>query len=67
MVNYCVCGGCTNFSLSGHRVQRFNNKKKDAAIFHAGVFCAGEETDFTSASASKNAFIIDRRIIILAI
>ncbi len=27
MVNYCVCGGCTNSSLSGHRVHRFPKEK----------------------------------------
>ncbi len=27
MVNYCVCGDCTNSSLSGHRVHRFPNEK----------------------------------------
>ena len=54
MVNDCVCGGCTNFSLSGHRVQRFTNKKNYAAIFCAGVcFVQVKRRDFTSASASK--------------
>ncbi|KAL1268770.1 hypothetical protein QQF64_034133 [Cirrhinus molitorella] len=37
MVNYCVCGGCTNSSLSGHRVHRFPCKKRDGAIFRAWV------------------------------
>ncbi len=45
MVNYCVCGGCTNSSHTGHRVHRFPNKEKKGAIFRAWVrFCAGEET-----------------------
>ncbi|XP_048054396.1 THAP domain-containing protein 10-like [Megalobrama amblycephala] len=58
MVNYCVCGGCTNSNLSGHRVHRFPNKKKDGAIFRAWVrFVQVKRRDFTSASASKNAVV----------
>ncbi|XP_048009675.1 uncharacterized protein LOC125243875 [Megalobrama amblycephala] len=58
MVNYCVCGGCTNSSLSGHRVHRFPNKKKDGAIFRAWVrFVQTKRRDFSSASASKNAVV----------
>ncbi|XP_042601381.1 zinc finger MYM-type protein 4 isoform X1 [Cyprinus carpio] len=58
MVNYCICGGCTNSSLSGHRVHRFPNKKKHGAIFRAWVrFVQARRRDFTSASASKNAVV----------
>ncbi len=58
MVNYCVCGGCTNSSLSGHRVHRFPNKEKNSAIFWAWVrFVKVKRRDFTSASASKNAVV----------
>ncbi len=58
MVNYCVCGGCTNSSLSGHRVHGFPNQKKDGAVFWAWVrFVQVKRRDFTSASASKNAVV----------
>ncbi len=58
MVNYCVCGGCTNSSLSGHRVHRFPNKEKKGAIFRACVrFVQVKRRDFTSASASKNTVV----------
>ncbi|XP_065114768.1 uncharacterized protein [Paramisgurnus dabryanus] len=58
MVNHCVCGGCTNSSRSGHRVFRFPNKTKDAAIFRAWVrFVQLRRRDFTSASVSKNAVV----------
>ncbi|XP_067249109.1 uncharacterized protein [Chanodichthys erythropterus] len=58
MVNYCVCGGCTNSSLSGHRVHRFPNKKKNCSIFGAWVrFVQTKRRDFSSASASKNAVV----------
>lgn len=58
MVNYCVCGGCTNTSLSGHRVHRFPSKKNDGATFRAWVrFVQAQRLDFTSASASKNAVV----------
>lgn len=58
MVNYCVCGGCTNSSLSGHRVHRFPNRKKNGAIFRAWVrFVQLKRRDFSSASATKNAVV----------
>ncbi len=58
MVNDCVCGGCTNSSLSGHRVHRFPNKEKKGAIFRAWVrFVLVKRRDFTSASASKNVVV----------
>lgn len=58
MVNYCVCGGCTNSSLSGHRVHRFPDRKKNGAIFRAWVrFVQLKRRDFSSASATKNAVV----------
>ncbi|KAL1250747.1 hypothetical protein QQF64_018543 [Cirrhinus molitorella] len=49
MVNYCVCGGCTNSSLSGHRVNRFPCKKRDGAIFRAWVrFVQVKRRNFTT-------------------
>ncbi len=58
MVNYCVCGGCTNSSLSGHRVHRFPNKEKNGAIFRAWMhFVQVKRRDFISASASKYAVV----------
>ena len=45
MVNYCVCGGCTNSSLSGHRVHRFPNREQKRCYLPCLVpFCAAEET-----------------------
>ncbi len=47
MVNYCVCGGCTNSSHTGHRVHRFPNKEKKGAIFRAWVrFVQVKRRDF---------------------
>ncbi len=58
MVNYCVCGGCTNSSLSGHGVHRFPNRKKNGAIFRAWVrFVQLKRRDFTAASATSNAVV----------
>ena len=61
-----------NYGLSGHRVHRFPNKKKDGAIFRASVrFVPGKRRDFTSASALENAVVCsvhyNRMIIIPAI
>ncbi|KAG1963589.1 lethal(3)malignant brain tumor-like protein 2 [Pimephales promelas] len=58
MVNYCVCGGCTNSNLTGHRVHRFPSKKKDGAVFRAWVrFVQVKRRDFTSASVTQNAVV----------
>ena len=58
MVNLCVCGACKNSSLSGHRVHRFPNRKKDGAIFRAWVRVVQvKRRDFSSASASENAVV----------
>ncbi|XP_052440698.1 zinc finger MYM-type protein 4 isoform X3 [Carassius gibelio] len=58
MVNYCVYGGCTNCSQSGHRVHRFPDKKKHGDIFSAWVrFVQAKRRNFTSASATKNAVV----------
>ena len=58
MVNYCVCAGCTNSNLSGHRVHRFPNRKKSGALFRAWVrFVQVKRRDFTSASVTKNAVV----------
>ncbi len=43
MVNYCVCGDCTNSSLSGNRVHRFPNEKWTVSSRPRCV-SAGEET-----------------------
>ncbi len=42
MVNYCVCGGCTNPSLSRHRVHRFPNEKWTVSS-RSRCISAGEE------------------------
>ncbi len=58
MVNYCVCGGCTNSGLSGHRVHRFPNKKRHGAIFRAWVrFVQVKRQDFIISSVSKNSVV----------
>lgn len=41
MVKFCVCGGCTNSRLSGHRVHTFPTNRK-SATFRA--FYPSEET-----------------------
>ena len=40
MVYHCVCAGCTNSSLSGHRVHSFPNRKRTGASFRSWVRCA---------------------------
>lgn len=58
MVNYCVCFGCTNSSLSGHRVHRFPNRRTTGDIFRAWVhFVRLKRPDFSSASATRNAVV----------
>ncbi|XP_061587629.1 apical junction molecule-like isoform X2 [Cololabis saira] len=58
MVNYCVCAGCTNSNLSGHRAHSFPNRKKSGALFRAWVrFVQVKRLDFTSASVTQNAVV----------
>lgn len=58
MVNYCVCFGCTNSSLTGHRVHRFPNRKTAGVIFRAWVhFVQLKRRDFSTASATRNAVV----------
>lgn len=58
MVNYCVCGGCTNSGTSGHRIHKFPDRKKDGALFCAWMhFVQVKRRDFTSASVSKNSVV----------
>ncbi|KAG5282329.1 hypothetical protein AALO_G00054790 [Alosa alosa] len=56
MVNSCVCAGCTNSSLSGHRVHYFPNEKSNR--FRAWVrFVQVKRGDFTASSVTKNTVI----------
>ncbi len=58
MVNYCVCAGCTNSTLSGHGVHSFPSRKRSGASFRAWVrFVQVKRRDFTAASATKNTVI----------
>ncbi|XP_067434019.1 zinc finger protein 394 isoform X1 [Thunnus thynnus] len=58
MVNYCVCAGCTNSNLSGHRVHSFPDNKKNEASFRAWVhFVQVKRPDFTTACVTQNAVV----------
>lgn len=58
MVNYCVCAGCSNSSLSGHRVHRFPDRRRDGACFVAWLrFVQVSRRDFMAASVTKNAVV----------
>ncbi|KAL2103759.1 hypothetical protein ACEWY4_000627 [Coilia grayii] len=56
MVNYCVCGGCTNTSQSGHRVHHFPSRKTKR--FRAWIrFVQVKRADFTASSVTANSVI----------
>lgn len=56
MVNYCVCGGCTNSVLTGHRVHKF--PKKTDPVFRVWVqFVKFRRSDFNATSVSKCSVI----------
>lgn len=56
MVNYCVCAGCTNSSLSGHRVHHFPSRKNKA--FRSWVrFVQVKRADFTAASVTTHSVV----------
>ncbi|KAL7374847.1 hypothetical protein ABVT39_008008 [Epinephelus coioides] len=42
MVRFCVCGGCTNSRLSGHRGHTFPTNRKSATFraFYPGLHCS---------------------------
>lgn len=56
MVNYCVCAGCTNSSLSGHHVHHFPSRKnKD---FRSWVrFVQVKRANFTAASVTIHSVV----------
>ena len=56
MVNYCVCGGCTNLSKSGHWTFRFPSIKHPK--FRAWVrFVKVKREDFNARSVTANSVI----------
>lgn len=58
MVNCCVCAGCNNSNLSGHRVHRFPNKKsKD---FRAWIrFVQAKRSNFAASSVTRHMVICE--------
>lgn len=58
MLNYCVCTGCTNSSLSGHRVHCFPDRKRSGVSFCAWVrFVQVKRRDFTASPVTINAVV----------
>uniref|UniRef100_A0A4W6DT53 THAP domain-containing protein 1 n=1 Tax=Lates calcarifer TaxID=8187 RepID=A0A4W6DT53_LATCA len=58
MPNYCVCAGCRNSSLSGHRVHSFPDRTKNSDCFNAWLsFVQKRRRDFTAASVTRNAVV----------
>ena len=57
MVNFCVCAGCTNSSLSGHKTHIF--PKKETAAFRSWVrFVQVKRADFTASSVKEKHTVI---------
>ncbi|XP_059389512.1 uncharacterized protein LOC132122995 [Carassius carassius] len=59
MVNSCVCFGCNNSNLSGHRVHRFPNKKhKD---FRAWIrFVQAKRSNFAASSLTRHTVVCEK-------
>lgn len=59
MVNSCVCFGCNNSNLSGHRVHRFPNKKhKD---FSAWIrFVQAKRSNFAASSLTRHTVVCEK-------
>lgn len=59
MVNSCVCFGCNNSNLSGHRVHRFPNKKhKD---FRAWIrFVQAKRSNFAASSVTRHTVVCEK-------
>ncbi|XP_052446870.1 uncharacterized protein LOC127988261 [Carassius gibelio] len=59
MVNSCVCFGCNNSNLSGHRVHRFPNKKhKD---FRAWIrFFQAKRSNFAASSLTRHTVVCEK-------
>ncbi|XP_019905867.2 zinc finger MYM-type protein 4 isoform X2 [Esox lucius] len=56
MVNYCVCAGCTNSSLSGNRVHHFPSRK--SKVFRFWVrFVQVKRADFTAGSVTTHSVV----------
>ncbi|XP_034455558.1 uncharacterized protein LOC117770332 isoform X1 [Hippoglossus hippoglossus] len=58
MPNCCVCAGCTNSSLSGHRVHCFPDRTASEAGFTAWLrFVQERRPEFTARSVRKNTVV----------
>ena len=58
MVHSCVCFGCNNSNLSGHRVHRFPNKKDNH--FRAWIRCVqAKRSNFTASSVTRHTVLCE--------
>ncbi|XP_056449488.1 zinc finger protein 34-like isoform X2 [Gadus chalcogrammus] len=59
MVNCCVCFGCNNSNLSGHRVHRFPNKKDNH--FRAWIrFVQAKRSNFAASSVTRHTVMCEK-------
>ena len=59
MVNCCVCFGCNNSNLSGHRVHRFPNKKDNH--FRAWIrFVQAKRSNFAASSVTRHTVLCEK-------
>ncbi|CAL8398163.1 unnamed protein product [Boreogadus saida] len=59
MVNCCVCFGCNNSNLSGHRVHRFPNKKD--RHFRAWIrFVQAKRSNFAASSVTRHTVMCEK-------
>ncbi|KAK0146749.1 hypothetical protein N1851_013956 [Merluccius polli] len=59
MVKFCVCFGCNNSNLSGHRVHRFPNKKDNH--FRAWIrFVQAKRSNFAASSVTRHTVLCEK-------